>query len=73
MKTVTFAFDCQLNNQEDFIKEGSVVEVSDNEFYIHRYENSIPVIITEGYNCKGKKIAFEPYVEWFMKESFVGV
>ncbi len=74
MKTLTFNLDCELNENGEWIKKNTVIVVSDNEFYLNRYENTIPVIITEGYNCRGKKrLHLSPYVEWFMKESFVRV
>jgi hypothetical protein len=30
MKELTFAFDCQLNDQEDYVKEGTKVKVYDH-------------------------------------------
>jgi hypothetical protein len=70
MKTLTFAFDCQLDN-EDWIKEGTVVMVSDNEYYVKRFRDSTPVIITEAYTYEGEKISIPATVEWFDNNSFV--
>jgi hypothetical protein len=70
MKTLTFAFDCQLDN-EDWIKEGTVVMVSDNEYYVKRFRDSTPVIITEAYTYEGEKISIPDTVEWFDNNSFV--
>lgn len=70
MKTLTFAFDCQLNDNEDWIKGGTVVNVSDNPFYLKRHKDATPVIITEVYNYEGEKIEIVPTVEWFINSSF---
>ena len=68
---VTFALDVQLNDHEDWIAAGTKVKVSDNPFHVNRFEDAIPVIITEGFAYNGDKMKFEPHVEWFMKCSFV--
>jgi hypothetical protein len=71
MKTLTFAFDTQLDDAEIWIKEGIVVQVSDNEYYVKRFRDSTPVIITEAYTYEGEKIIIPATVEWFNNSSFV--
>lgn len=68
MKTLTFAFDVQLNDDEDYIIEGTVVQVAD---VWKQYEDSTAVIITEGYSYNGDPIQFVPFVDHFMNRSFV--
>ena len=68
---VTFALDVQLNDDEDWIASGTKVKVSDSKFHLIRYEDAIPVIITEAFDIDEDKVEFTPYVEWFMKNSFV--
>ena len=69
MKTLTFAFDVQLHDNEDWIKEGTVVSVSDTW---RQHEGFTPVIITEGFSYSGKHITIQPAEEvFFMNECFV--
>lgn len=68
MKTLTFAFDCQLNDNEDYIKEGTIVQVAD---VWRQHEGFTPVIITEGYSYIDKPIVVEKEIIYFMNESFV--
>lgn len=69
---LTFKFDVTLDsNTESWIREGTVVEVSDNPFYVNRFEDSTPVIITEAYTYEGQKITFPATVEWFMNTCFI--
>lgn len=68
---LTFAFDVQLNDQEDYISEGTQVKISDNPFHLTRYEGFTPVIITEAYSYNGNKLTITSYVEWFTCESFI--
>jgi hypothetical protein len=70
MKTLTFAFDVQLDQDENYIEEGTVVKVSDSPFHLNRWEDSVPVIITEAFSYEGKKFSIPATVEWFMKSSF---
>jgi mRNA-degrading endonuclease HigB of HigAB toxin-antitoxin module len=71
MNTLTFKFDCQLNDNEDWIKEGTKVQVSSNQFHVNRFKDSTPVIITEALDIDGNKVKLIPYVEWFMNSCFV--
>jgi hypothetical protein len=64
---LTFAFDCQLN-EEDYIKAGTKVKVSETG---KQYEGFAAVVITEGYSHKDEAIRFIPFVDHFLKESFV--
>lgn len=68
---LTFAFSVQLNDNEDFIKEGTVLKVSNNPYYLKRFEDATPVIITEAYTHNGEKITGMHYTEWFSNETFV--
>jgi hypothetical protein len=71
MKKLTFAFDVQLNDQEDFIAAGTQVEVSDNPLYLNRHNDFTPVIITSAYNYNGKTIKINQITEWFSNNSFI--
>jgi hypothetical protein len=64
---LTFAFDCQLN-EEDYIKAGTKVKVSETG---KQYEGYAAVVITDGYSYHGEPIQFIPFVDHFLKESFV--
>jgi hypothetical protein len=68
MKELTFAFDCQLNDEEDFIKAGTKVKVIDDG---KQYEGYAAVVITDGYSYHGEPIQFIPFVDHFLKGSFV--
>ena len=70
MKTLTFAFDVQFNDKEDWVAAGTEVNVSDNEFHLSRWEDSTPVIIKEVFTYKGKCIEIDPTVEWFSNNTF---
>jgi hypothetical protein len=65
---LTFAFDCQLNDEEDYIKAGTKVKVSETG---KQYEGYAAVVITDGYSYHGEPIQFIPFVDYFLKESFV--
>lgn len=68
METLTFKFDTQLNDNEDWISKGTVVQVAD--IWKH-HEGSTPVIITEAITYQGKHITFDyPVIESFMNCSF---
>lgn len=71
MKTLTFAFDVQFNDKEDWIPEGTKVNVSENEFHLSRWKDAAPVIIKEILSYKGKRIEIDPTVEWFSNNTFV--
>jgi hypothetical protein len=68
MKTLTFAFDVQLNDDEDYIKEGTKVQIADTS---RQHEGFAAVVITEGFSYHGEPIEFVPFVDHFMNESFV--
>lgn len=70
MKTLTFALDVELNEREDWIAKGTKVQISDGDFHLKRFKDSIPVIITNAYNYKGMIFKIDPYVEWFTSRSF---
>jgi hypothetical protein len=70
MKELTFAFDVQISDQEDWIPEGTVVKVSENPFHLNRWQDSTPVIITEYYTYNGEVVEVTPYVEWFANDTF---
>jgi hypothetical protein len=67
MKTLTFAFDVQLNDKEDWIMEGTKVEVAEAS---RLHEGFTPVIITEACRYDGK-IFKTTVIEYFLNESFV--
>lgn len=69
MKTLTFAFDVQVN--EDWITQGTQVEVSEDDFQLNKYSNYTPVIIKEYHNLDGEVVKVTPYVEWFSNRTFV--
>jgi hypothetical protein len=68
MTEVTFAFDCQLNDDEDFMKEGQKVTVVSTG---KQYEGFIKVRITDAYSYNGELIQFIPFTDHFLKESFI--
>lgn len=67
MKTLTFALDCQLND-EDYIKEGTVVQVAEDA---KQYEGFAAVVITDGWSYDDKPVKFIPFTDHFSKASFV--
>lgn len=71
MKTLTFAFDVQLNDSEDWIAKDTEVQISENEIYLNRHSGYTPVIIKDAYDFDGNKMKISPYVEWFSNGSFV--
>lgn len=68
MKQLTFAYDCAVNDNEDYVKEGTKVMVAD---VWKQHEGFTPVIITEGYTYYDKPKTFEPEIIYFMNESFI--
>jgi hypothetical protein len=68
MKTLTFAFDCELNSDMDYIKTGTKVKVVDTW---KQYDGFAAVVITEGYSYNDEPIQFIPFVDHFKNESFV--
>jgi hypothetical protein len=68
MIKLTFAFDCQLNENEDYVKEGQEVEL-----YSHPRTpfnpDFVPVRITEAFSLLGGKIKTDEVV-WFKNSSF---
>ncbi|MEM5009277.1 hypothetical protein WKH57_01020 [Niallia taxi] len=70
MKTVTFKMDVELNDLLH-IKEGTTVKVSDNEVYLNRWENTIPVVIDSAYSYKDKLVRLDRNVVWFSVSSFI--
>lgn len=67
MKTLTFAFDVQLNNHEQYIPKGTVVEIADTK----QHEGLFPVIITEVKSLIDHKIVkIDPTVEYFFNFNF---
>ena len=71
MNKLTFAFDVQLDEQENYIASCTQVEISNNPFHLNRYTDSTPVIINKAYNHKGNQIKINPTIEWFLNSSFV--
>lgn len=70
MEKVTFMFDVQLNDNEDWMAKGTVVSVSDNEYYLNKHAGYIPVIVDSAYNFEENKIKLDPSVEWFTVGTF---
>lgn len=68
MKELTFAFDCQLNNQEDYVKEGTKVKVYDHPL---KKPDFTAVIIEKAINCQGNTINLMPNHEWFVNAAFI--
>jgi hypothetical protein len=68
MKELTFAFDCQLNDDEDYMKEGQKVTVVTTG---KQYEGFVKVRITDAYSYDGKPIQFVPFTDHFSTASFV--
>jgi hypothetical protein len=68
MTELTFAFSCQLNDEEDYIPAGSVVKF-DEKARVH--EGFIAVIITEGLSYNDEPVQFVPFTDHFLKDSFV--
>jgi hypothetical protein len=67
MDKLTFAFDCQLNDQEDFIKEGTTVKVYDHPL---KKEGFTAVVISSAFNYKEEEITFPSNYEWFSNAAF---
>jgi hypothetical protein len=68
MKEVTFAFDCELNSDSDYMKEGQKVTVVTTG---KQYEGFVKVRITDAYSYDGKPIQFVPFTDHFSTASFV--
>jgi hypothetical protein len=68
MKELTFAFDCQLNDQEDYVKEGTKVKVYDHPL---KKPGFTAVIIKKAINCQGNTINLMPKYEWFVNVAFM--
>jgi hypothetical protein len=66
MIKLTFAFDCQLNENEDYVKEGQQVELYPYPIY---KEGFTPVRVKEAYTFLGGKIKTDEIV-WFTNASF---
>jgi hypothetical protein len=64
---VIFKCDCELNQEEDWIKAGTSVEIAN---HWKQVDGMTPVIITKGYSFNGNPKQFTPYVEFFMNEAF---
>lgn len=64
---LTFALDVQLNDNEDWIAEGTVVEIYNTP---RDSKGFTPVIITHGYTHSGEPITLDPYYEFFSNSSF---
>jgi hypothetical protein len=67
MMMLTFAFDCQLNNNEDYIKEGTKVRVYNHPL---KKQGFTAVVIEAAFNHKGKEITFPSTYEWFSNAAF---
>jgi hypothetical protein len=68
MKELTFAFDCQLNDQEDYIKEGTKVKIYDHPL---KKPGFTPVIIESAHTYKEKAIKVPSKHEWFANTAFI--
>jgi hypothetical protein len=67
MKTLTFAFDAQLNDQEDYIPAGTQVKVYNTW---RQHEGFTPVLVEAALTYKGKPITVNQ-VEYFTNQTFV--
>ncbi|MED4885414.1 hypothetical protein [Bacillus smithii] len=68
MKTLTFAFDVQLNGQDQYIPKGTVVKISNTH---KQNEGFVPVVITEVKSLIDNKIVkIDPTVEYFFSFNF---
>jgi hypothetical protein len=67
MKTLTFLFDCEINDDSDFIKSGTVVEMDETA---PKYTGFTAVMITEGFNNDGEPIQFIPFSDHFSNACF---
>lgn len=68
MKTLTVKFDLQLNDDEDFLKEGMKLRFAE-EARVH--EGFVAVEITNAFSHEGDPIEFVPFVDYFTPASFV--
>ena len=64
--TLTFAFDSQLTDNEDYVKAGTVVEIVD----LDRHKGFTGVRVTEAYDYNGNQIEVND-VCWFSNSSFI--
>jgi hypothetical protein len=67
MTKLTFAFDCQLNDEEDYIKEGTIVEVYP---HLKNGEEFTAVIIDKAWSYEGEELNPYPTYEIFMNTAF---
>lgn len=73
---VTFKSDSTLNeNTGHWIAEGTRVKVNYSKFEPEYFQQQLdkgylPVIIEEGYDYDGNRVAYDPYTEWFSIGSF---
>lgn len=66
VKTLTFAYDCQLTDNEDYVKAGTVVELSN---FSGKHKGFVGVRVTEAYDYKDDPIEVDD-VCWFSTGSF---
>ena len=67
MERVTFKLDVQLNDNGDFIPEGTVVNVSKR---VHQRNGFVGVVITKAISYEGNPIVYTPHVSWFSESVF---
>lgn len=66
---LTFAFDVQLNDNEDYIKAGTKVRIYDHPI---KKSDCTPVIIDKAWTYEGKEFTPDCITyEWFMNSSFI--
>ncbi len=66
MSKLTFAFDCQLNENEEWIEEGTTVKTYNHPLKKEGYQC---VMIEWAYTWEGTAFNHNQY-EWFMNEAF---
>lgn len=67
MRSLTFAFDVQLNDEEDWIAEGTVVTEAETS---RKIEGFTPVLVTQAFDYQNRPIDVDPYFEYFLSGSF---
>jgi hypothetical protein len=67
MIKLTFAFDCQINDAEDYVKEGTEVKIFDKT--IIKRDDCTPVVIKQAYDISGDKKDIYDII-WFMNSAF---
>lgn len=69
MKVLTLAFSVQLNDEEDYLPKGMMLQV--DESYPINYDGFVAVKVTNGLSQTHEPVTFVPFTDHFRRECFV--